>query len=77
LPGVEIRIGESDEIQARNGIMKGYYNKPEETQKVFTEDGWFKTGDAGNLMIKEILSLQTDQRSDENFQRKIYRSATD
>jgi len=50
LPGVEIRIGEQDEIQAKgNGIMKGYYNKPEETEKVFTQDGWFKTGDAGKF----------------------------
>lgn len=50
LPGVEIRIGENDEILAKgNGIMKGYYNKPEETAKVFTEDGWFKTGDAGQI----------------------------
>ena len=64
LPGVEIRIGESDEIQARgNGIMKGYYNKPEETEKVFTEDGWFKTGDAGkiddkgNLIITDRLKV--------------------
>lgn len=62
LPGVEIRIGENDEIQAKgNGIMKGYYNRPEETQKVFTEDGWFRTGDAGkiddrgNLMITDRL----------------------
>ncbi len=62
LPGVEMRIGENDEIQARgNGIMKGYYNKPEETQKVFTEDGWFKTGDAGkfddrgNLIITDRI----------------------
>jgi long-chain acyl-CoA synthetase len=50
LPGVELRIGENDEILAKgNGIMKGYYNKPEETAKVFTEDGWFKTGDAGKI----------------------------
>ncbi|WP_027380629.1 AMP-dependent synthetase/ligase [Chryseobacterium daeguense] len=62
LPGVEIRIGEGDEIQAKgNGIMKGYYKKPEETQKVFTNDGWFKTGDAGkiddhgNLIITDRL----------------------
>lgn len=62
LPGVEIRIGENDEIQAKgNGIMKGYYNRPEETRKAFTEDGWFKTGDAGkfddegNLVITDRI----------------------
>lgn len=62
LPGVEIRIGENDEIQAKgNGIMKGYYKKPEETEKVFTQDGWFRTGDAGkfdengNLMITDRI----------------------
>jgi len=50
LPGVDIRIGENDEIQAKgNGVMKGYYQKPEETEKVFTEDGWFKTGDVGKF----------------------------
>lgn len=50
LPGVEIRIGENDEIQAKgNGVMKGYYQKPEETETVFTQDGWFKTGDAGKF----------------------------
>lgn len=50
LPGVELRIGENDEILAKgNGIMKGYYQKPEETEKVFTQDGWFKTGDAGKI----------------------------
>ncbi|KMQ64291.1 AMP-dependent synthetase [Chryseobacterium angstadtii] len=64
LPGVEIRIGESDEIQAKgNGIMKGYYNKPEETRKVFTEDGWFKTGDAGKFDEKGNLII-TDRIKD-------------
>lgn len=64
LPGVEMRIGENDEIQARgNGIMKGYYNKPEETQKVFTEDGWFKTGDAGKFDEKGNLII-TDRIKD-------------
>jgi long-chain acyl-CoA synthetase len=64
LPGVEIRIGENDEIQAKgNGIMKGYYNKPEETQKVFTEDGWFKTGDAGKFDKKGNLII-TDRIKD-------------
>lgn len=64
LPGVEIRIGEGDEIQARgNGIMKGYYNRPEETQKVFTQDGWFKTGDAGKIDDKGNLTI-TDRLKD-------------
>lgn len=64
LPGVEIRIGENDEIQAKgNGIMSGYYNKPEETQKVFTEDGWFKTGDAGKIDDKGNLII-TDRLKD-------------
>ncbi len=64
LPGVEMRIGENDEIQAKgNGIMKGYYNKPEETRKVFTEDGWFKTGDAGKFDDKGNLII-TDRIKD-------------
>lgn len=64
LPGVEIRIGENDEIQANgNGIMKGYYNKPEETKAVFTEDGWFKTGDAGKFDDKGNLII-TDRIKD-------------
>lgn len=64
LPGVEIRIGENDEIQAKgNGIMKGYYNNPEETAKVFTEDGWFKTGDAGKIDDKGNLII-TDRLKD-------------
>lgn len=64
LPGVEVRIGENDEIQARgNGIMKGYYNKPEETKAVFTEDGWFKTGDAGKFDDKKNLII-TDRIKD-------------
>ncbi|KFF00241.1 AMP-dependent synthetase [Chryseobacterium formosense] len=64
LPGVEIRIGENDEIQAKgNGIMKGYYNRPEETEKVFTKDGWFKTGDAGKIDATGNLTI-TDRLKD-------------
>lgn len=50
LGDTQIKIGEDNEILAKgSGIMKGYYNKPEETATTFTEDGWFKTGDAGYL----------------------------
>ena len=47
----QIKIGDNNEILVKgSGIMKGYYNKPEETAKVFTEDGWLKTGDAGTFV---------------------------
>ncbi len=47
IKGCEVKIGDNGEILARGGnIMKGYYNKPEETKDTFV-DGWFKTGDVG------------------------------
>jgi len=47
---VEVRIAPDGEIETRGPhIMQGYWNKPEETRAVFTEDGWFKTGDIGHL----------------------------
>lgn len=50
LPGLEVKIGEENEILVRGGsVMRGYYKKPEETAKAFTEDGFLKTGDAGEL----------------------------
>lgn len=50
LPRIQVKIGEDNEIMVKGDtVMKGYYNKPEETAKVFTTDGWFKTGDAGKL----------------------------
>ncbi|MGQ8775047.1 AMP-dependent synthetase/ligase [Serratia sp. NA_112.1] len=62
LPGVEVRIGEENEIQVRGlVVMRGYFNKPLETAASFTADGWLKTGDAGaideggNLFITERL----------------------
>lgn len=50
MPEVDVKIGEGNEILVKGGtVTKGYYNKPEETAKVFTEDGFFRTGDAGYL----------------------------
>lgn len=50
LSNVEIKIAEDGEILAKGpNVMEGYYNNREKTEKVFTEDGWFKTGDVGKL----------------------------
>lgn len=62
MPKAEVKIGENNEILVRGGmVMKGYYKKPEETAQAFTEDGFLKTGDAGefdkegNLFITERI----------------------
>ena len=50
LPGIEVRIGDNNEIQVKAPtIMRGYHNKPEATAEAFTPDGWFRTGDAGYI----------------------------
>lgn len=49
LPEVEVKIGANSEILVRGDtVMRGYYNRPEETAATF-EDGWLKTGDAGKF----------------------------
>ena len=58
MPEVEVRIGEQDEILVKGPtVMRGYYNRPEESAKAFTEDGWFRTGDAGRMDDSGALVL--------------------
>ncbi|MCW0482457.1 AMP-binding protein [Gaoshiqia sediminis] len=65
LQGVELRITNADpvtgegEVQARGeNVMKGYYKEPVLTTDVFTEDGWFRTGDLGKFDKSGFLYIK-------------------
>jgi long-chain acyl-CoA synthetase len=50
MPHMEIKFGENNEILLKGpAITKGYYKKEAATKAAFTEDGWFRTGDAGYM----------------------------
>ena len=63
LPNLEVRTAEDGEILVRGpSVFKGYWNLPQETQAAFV-DGWFKTGDIGNVDADGFLSV-TDRKKD-------------
>jgi long-chain acyl-CoA synthetase len=63
MPNLEVRIAEDGEILVRGpSIFKGYWNRPEESAAAFV-DGWFKTGDIGNIDADGYLSV-TDRKKD-------------
>jgi long-chain acyl-CoA synthetase len=63
LPNIDVRIAEDGEVLVRGpSVFKQYWNKPKETQEAFV-DGWFKTGDIGNLDADGFLSI-TDRKKD-------------
>ena len=49
-PGVEVRIGDKDEVQLKGGqVFKGYWRNEAATKEAFTPDGFFMTGDVGEI----------------------------
>ena len=58
LPGVQVRISAEGEIQIKSpGQFSGYYKQPELTAESFTEDGFFRTGDRGELRADGLLKI--------------------
>ena len=56
--------GEVGEIAVRGPqVMKGYWNRPDETAKVFTSDGWLRTGDMGSMDERGYFRI-TDRKKD-------------
>ena len=50
IDGVEIKLADSGEILVKSpGLLREYYKNPEATAEVLTDDGWYRTGDAGFL----------------------------
>lgn len=73
LKNIEARLGEMDELQVRGPqVMKGYWGRPEDTARAFTEDGWLRTGDQADLSdggririkgrIKEIIVTSVGEK---------------
>ena len=58
LPGVEVKISEEGEILVKGPtVTPGYYKNPEANAQAFTEDGFFRTGDAGYLTVDGAIVL--------------------
>jgi long-chain acyl-CoA synthetase len=70
LEGLEVKLGDENEILVKGPtVMRGYFNRPEDTAQVMTADGFLRTGDAGQLdprgnlvfteRIKELMKTST------------------
>jgi long-chain acyl-CoA synthetase len=57
-PGIDVRIAENGEVLIRSaGLFAGYYKQPDATKEARTDDGWYRTGDAGFLDPRGHLAI--------------------
>jgi long-chain acyl-CoA synthetase len=74
LPGVQIRIADTGELQTRSDcVMLGYWENPEATREAFTDDGWLRTGDMAKMdgegffyitgRLKDIIVLSNGEKA--------------
>ncbi|ALW84006.1 AMP-dependent synthetase [Hymenobacter sedentarius] len=64
IDNVEVKIAADGEILTKSAsVMKGYYNKPDLTAEVFDKEGWFHTGDIGELVNGKFLKI-TDRKKE-------------
>lgn len=63
IPGVTIRIADDDEIQVKGpNVLLAYYNNDEANNDLFTEDGWYRTGDVGTITENGLKLISRKDR---------------